>query len=87
MYFSFIFGLIIKTMTLNEYFHEYGRPGLVSLAQKTGTKLSYLLQLNYVTEKRPSLDLAQRLIDASGGKLTLEGLSNPKKVLIRATRH
>lgn len=70
-------------MTLNDYFIQYGTSGLRELADKAGTKLSYLLQLNYTPAKRPSIQMASRLVEASGGKLTLEGLANPKKVLVR----
>lgn len=73
-------------MTLNDYFITHGTKGLRDLALKAGTKLSYLLQLNYTPTKRPSMEMASRLVDASGGVLTLEGLANPKKILVREAR-
>lgn len=73
-------------MTLNDYFIKHGTKGLRELAEKAGTKLSYLLQLNYSTGKRPSIQMAQRLVEASGGALTLEGLANPQKNLVREAR-
>ncbi len=73
-------------MTLNDYFMRHGTKGLRDLAEKAGTKLSYLLQLNYSTDKRPSIQMASRLVEASNGALTLEGLANPKKVLVREGR-
>ena len=76
----------VRGMTLNDYFIKHGTKGLRELAEKAGTKLSYLLQLNYSTGKRPSIQMAQRLVDASGGALTLEGLANPKKSLVREAR-
>lgn len=73
-------------MTINDYFVRYGTKGLQGLADRAGTKLSYLLQLNYSPSKRPSITMASRLVEASGGELTLEGLANPKKVLVREAR-
>lgn len=64
--------------TLNEYFRRHRTKGFEELARKSGTKLSYLLQLNYNPDrKRPSIDLATKLIEASNGELTYEGLANP----------
>lgn len=77
----------VRTMsTINAYFLAHGTEGLRTLAQKAGTKLSYLLQLNYMPTKRPSVAMAQRLIEASDGELTLEGLANPQKRLVREVR-
>lgn len=73
-------------MTLNEYFIQHGTKGLRELASKAGTKLSYLLQLNYTPTKRPSIPMALKLVDASDGVLTLEGLANPQKTLVRDAR-
>lgn len=72
--------------TINEYFIKHGTAGLRALAEKAGTKPSYLLQLNYMPSKRPSIDLAQRLVEASDGELTFEGLANPQKRLAREAR-
>lgn len=73
-------------MTLNEYFIKHGTQGLRDLAEKAGTKLSYLLQLNYSTGKRPSIPMALKLVEASDGALTLDGLANPQKNLVRVAR-
>jgi len=64
-------------MTLNEYYMTYGLDGLRELAKRAGTKVSYLLQLNYDSSKRPSLQMAQRIVEASGGVITLDDLANP----------
>lgn len=69
--------------TLNDYFLRHGTEGLRGLADRAGTKLSYLLQLNYSTEKRPSMLMAQRIAAASNGEITLDGLANPKKELVK----
>lgn len=63
--------------TLAEYQAIHGTEGLRRLADATGTKLSYLRQLICNAGKKPSADMALKLIQASGGKLTLEGLVNP----------
>lgn len=79
-------------MTLNDYFILHGTKGLRALADAADTKLSYLLQLNHNPEKRPSMEMAQRLVDASmrlhgpDGALTYDGLAKPKKVLVRDAR-
>lgn len=64
-------------MTLYEYYFVHGTDGLTKLAADAGTKLSYLRQLIYETRKRPSIEMASKIIDASGGKITLHGLCNP----------
>lgn len=83
-------------MTLNEFFIRHGSSGFEKLAEKAGTKVSYLQQLNYLPEKkRPSMAMAQKLVDASVelnrddpamSVLTFDGLANPKKVLVREAR-
>lgn len=73
-------------MTLNDYFIKYGTAGLRALAKEAGTTVGYLLQLNYRPEKLPSIQMASRLVAASNGQLTLEGLANPQKVLAREAR-
>jgi hypothetical protein len=69
--------------TINDYLLKYGQAGFARLAKRAGTKVSYLNQLNYDTNKRPSMEMAQRLVKASGGEITLDGLANPKKRLVR----
>lgn len=70
-------------MNINDYYIKYGMAGLEKLAEKAGTKLSYLKQLVYTTNKRPSIEMAERLVKASGGKLTYRDLANPVKRLPR----
>lgn len=64
-------------MTLAEYQQIYGTEGLRNLADSCGTKLSYIRKLICVTTNRPSSEMALKMIEASGGKLTLEGLVYP----------
>jgi len=69
--------------TINEFYRKYRRKGLRDLAIRTGTTDTYLMQLNYDVSKRPSVDLALRLIRESQGEITLEGICNPKKILMK----
>jgi hypothetical protein len=64
-------------MTLYEYSLAHGTEGLRELAEKAGTKLSYIRQLMYEPNKRPSADMALKIIKASGDTITLHGLCNP----------
>ena len=73
-------------MTINEYFIRHRTDGLRRLADRAQTKLSYLLQLNYTPTKLPSIKMAKRLIDASDGELSFDGLLNPTKTLIRDSK-
>lgn len=64
-------------MTLSEYQQIYGTAGLIRLAERAETQLSYIRQLICTAGKRPSAAMALRLIRASDGQITLEGLANP----------
>ena len=64
-------------MTLAEYQAIYGTKGLVELAERAGTKLSYIRKLICVEGSVPSAPMCLRLIDASNGRLTLQGLVHP----------
>lgn len=64
-------------MTLYEYYLAHGTAGLAELAEKAGTKLSYIRQLIYEPRKRPSVEMAEKIIRASAEKVTLHGLCNP----------
>lgn len=68
--------------TINDWYRAHRRRGLRELAEKVGTTDHYLMQLNYNPAKRPSADLALRLIEATDGAITLEGLCNPVKRLM-----
>lgn len=70
-------------MNINDYYIKHGTSGIERLAQQAKTKLSYLKQLIYSPEKRPSISMAQRLVKASGGELTFDDLANPVKRLPR----
>lgn len=67
----------MRHMTLYEYYVVHKTEGLRELAERAGTKLSYIRQLIYETRKRPSVDMAAKIIEASGGQVTLDGLCNP----------
>lgn len=70
-------------MNLQEYTIKHGTAKLHVLAELVGCKPTYLNNLLYAVNnnpekpKRPSMALAQKLVDASGGQLTLNGLANP----------
>jgi hypothetical protein len=72
--------------TLNDYFQKHRTEGLRILADKAGTKLSYLQQLNYDPRKRPSMERAKAIVAASNGEITLDGLANPEKRLVPKQR-
>lgn len=63
-------------MRLSEYFLDFGQDAFLALAKKARASVSYLTRLAY-TRDLPSMPLAKRLVRASDGKLTLEGLSDP----------
>lgn len=67
-------------MNLQDYFLKHGMAGVARLAERSGLQKSYLLQLVYVPTRRPSLASAQKLVEASNGRLTLNGLANPYKI-------
>lgn len=69
-------------MTLSDYFKQKGRDALRDLAAAAGVSDGYLLGLIYQPERLPSTGLCKRLVDASGGLLTLDGLANPQKQLV-----
>lgn len=73
-------------MGLADYLEKYGHKGLEELAEKAGTSKGYLTRLAYQPWARPSLNLAARLVKASGGVLTFEGLANPRKYQGRRER-
>lgn len=60
-------------MNLRKYWMLYGKDGLQRLADATGTTLSYLRQLSW-GYRNPSPDLAQRLVEAANGELTLDAV-------------
>lgn len=70
-------------MTLLEYWQASGKTShirkreLANLAEQCGTTHEYLKHIAR-GRKRPGVNLAYRLIKASGGKLTLVELLQPK---------
>ena len=60
-------------------FHDtYGRERCEQVAKAAKSKLGYFLQIAY-GHRRPSPDLAQRLVKASGNKLDFVALLTQKK--------
>lgn len=69
--------------TIAAYFAKYRIHGLRRLAKATHCKPGYLQQLVVNPKKRPSMSLAQRLVHASNGELSFEGLANPVRIWVR----
>lgn len=65
-------------MNAKAYLDKYGKDGAEKVAIKAGTKLSYFTQIA-AGIRRPSVELAKRLVKASAGELDfVELLSNKK---------
>lgn len=60
-------------MDMQQYFEKFGMESATQLADKTGTKVSYLKHIAWGLRK-PGVKLIEQLIQASGRKLTVEGL-------------
>ena len=59
------------------YWKAHGREAVMQLCDKVGTTYNYWKHIAN-RRKRPSVDLARRLVEHSGGKLTFEKLLPPK---------
>jgi len=55
-------------MNAREYIDKYGKEKAEAVAKAAGTNMAYFSQLA-AGFRRPSVKLAQRLVDASGGEL------------------
>jgi hypothetical protein len=60
-------------MDCKEFIESYGREAAERVALDAGTNYIYFRQLAY-GHSRPSPDLAERLVNASGGRLDFETL-------------
>lgn len=65
-------------MNIKQYEKKYGREGIESLASKAGTTFAYVMQI-YNGVRRPSVELAEKLVKASGNKLDFVELLTMKK--------
>lgn len=65
-------------MDAKQFLDEFGRDAATRVAESAGSNYAYFSQLAY-GHRRPSVDLAERLIEASEGKLTFEGLLRGKQ--------
>lgn len=68
-------------MNLHDYYKKHGTDGLVALAASVGSTLGYMQQLLYQPEKLPSIKMASKMVSASKGELTFEGLANPVRLI------
>lgn len=64
-------------MNAKEFLEQFGREESERVAALAGTNYAYFSQLAY-GHRRPSVDLAERLVTASGGRLDFT------KLLIKA---
>lgn len=67
-------------MNTREFIDLYGAAEAERVAQKAGSNLSYFKQLAS-RHRRPSVKLAQRLVEASDGKLDFVSLLTAKPVV------
>ena len=65
-------------MNAREYLEIYGKAGAEKVAKKAGSNLAYFMQIARGI-RRPSVNLAERLVKASGGKLDFVELLKNKK--------
>lgn len=65
-------------MDAAEFHDKYGKEEAEKVSKSAGTSYAYFQQ--FITgNRRPSVELAQALIDASGGRLDLVGLLTKKR--------
>lgn len=57
-------------MTLADYINEHGRGTLTRLAREIGTSKGYLHDLVNDPTRRPSVDMAKAIEEATGGKVS-----------------
>jgi len=60
-------------MNAKEFFDTHGREQAERVATRAGTNLAYFVQIVY-GHRRPSVDLAKRLANASGGEMDVAAL-------------
>ena len=61
-------------MNIKQFIAAFGRGDLAVIAGKTGTTLGYLSEQVANGHRKPSPELAKKLVEASSGRLTLFGL-------------
>jgi len=62
------------------YWKAHGRETVMQLCDKVGTTYNYWKHIAN-RRKRPSVDLARRMVEESGGKMTLNELLPPKSAM------
>lgn len=65
-------------MNAKEFLDKYGKDEAERVAEAAGTKYSYFIQLAY-GHRRPSICLAERLVEASDDRLDLLALMRNKR--------
>ena len=64
-------------MNAKQYREKFGKLGCQALAEAAGTNYDYFYQIA-IGHRRPSVELAQRLVEASDGQLELIALLTQK---------
>jgi transcriptional regulator with XRE-family HTH domain len=64
-------------MNAKQYREKFGKLGCEALAEAAGTSYAYVYQIA-IGHRRPSVELAQRLVEASNGQLDLISLLTQK---------
>lgn len=82
---AFTCKISILDMTLYDYYTKNGASAIAELAEKTQSSHKYLMGCVY-RARCPSMQLASKLVAASGGQLTYEGLANPTKYIPNGAR-
>ncbi len=67
-------------MDAMSYWKAHGREPVIALCDKVGTTYNYWKHIAN-KRKRPSVDLARRMVEATGGALTLDELLPPKSAM------
>ena len=71
-------GANLAIMNIRDYHKVAGNDGLQRLADKAGTSFDYIRQMMYGF-RRPSVTLAERLVEASDGQLDFVALLKNKR--------
>ncbi len=69
-----------KTLSPHEFHEKTPREEILAMCERAGTTFGYWLHIKD-RRKRPGVDLARALVEASGGRLSLDGLLIPREQL------
>lgn len=66
----------MSNMDAKAYWDSVGKQAVIELCEQVGTSYGYYKQIAN-KRKRPSIDLARKMVAASGGQLSLDKLLFP----------